>query len=500
MENIQALLSNATPVQWGTAAAAVISLGLVYATSRKTYGSGRHYPPGPPKLLLIGNAHNFPVDNCAVVFNEWQKLYGDIIHIQLPGTSFVIVNSFEIAQELFNKRAKFNSDRNVGHMIMKLMGWEWTPIFRNADIVHSTERTMFKRGIGPTKMPLKDPLIESHTQQLVLDLQRIKGNPRNTIVNIIGMTIIELAYGRGIVKDHGVELTALNVEAMRLLNQAVVTVWAVDLSSARHGAYSKQLVDRIREWPFQMAIERHKAGTLGHCLADDLINEFGTRFEVQDTLASLYLAGVDTTSTVVVQFLHAMFVFPEIAKKVQAEIDSVIGRERLPSVKDRADLPYTNAVWKESLRLKCAAPVGAPRSNMHDETINGYFIPKGSIINSNFGFMLNNPKIWGDPEIFRPERFLSAEASALPDPTVLIFGFGARICPGMYFADRTGFHMAVSTMALFDIKPLPGELVPLYTEVEYTKTLFRLPVKFDCSFAPRDSKATHLLSSLALGY
>ncbi|CAG7853102.1 SubName: Full=Uncharacterized protein {ECO:0000313/EMBL:CCA75453.1} [Serendipita indica DSM 11827] len=482
MENIQALLSNATPVQWGAAAAAVISLGLVYATSRKTYGSGRHYPPGPPKLLLIGNAHNFPVDNWAVVFNEWQKLYGDIIHIQLPGTSFVIVNSFEIAQELFNKRAKFNSDRNVGHMIMKLMGWEWTPIFRNADIVHSTERTMFKRGIGPTKMPLKDPLIESHTQQLVLDLQRIKGNPRNTIVNIIGMTIIELAYGRGIVKDHGVELTALNVEAMRLLNQAVVTVWAVDLfpllrfwpswmpggQFKRHGAYSKQLVDRIREWPFQMAIERHKAGTLGHCLADDLINEFGTRFEVQDTLASLYLAGVDTTSTVVVQFLHAMFVFPEIAK--------------------------------ESLRLKCAAPVGAPRSNMHDETINGYFIPKGSIINSNFGFMLNNPKIWGDPEIFRPERFLSAEASALPDPTVLIFGFGARICPGMYFADRTGFHMAVSTMALFDIKPLPGELVPLYTEVEYTKTLFRLPVKFDCSFAPRDSKATHLLSSLALGY
>lgn len=193
-------------------------------------------------------------------------------------------------------------------MIMKLMGWEWTPIFRNADIVHSTERTMFKRGIGPTKMPLKDPLIESHTQQLVLDLQRIKGNPRNTIVNIIGMTIIELAYGRGIVKDHGVELTALNVEAMRLLNQAVVTVWAVDLfpllrfwpswmpggQFKRHGAYSKQLVDRIREWPFQMAIERHKAGTLGHCLADDLINEFGTRFEVQDTLASLYLAGVDT--------------------------------------------------------------------------------------------------------------------------------------------------------------------------------------------------------------
>ena len=84
-------------------------------------------------------------------------------------------------------------------------------------------------------------------------------------------------------------------------------------------------------------------------------------------------------------FFHAMFLFPQVAKKVQAEIDSVVGRDRLPAVKDRADLPYTNAVWKETFRFKCAVPLGIPHSNNEDQFINGYFIPKGSVITPNTG-------------------------------------------------------------------------------------------------------------------
>lgn len=55
---------------------------------------------------------------------------------------------------------------------------------------------------------------------------------------------------------------------------------------------------------------------MGHCLIDDLLNEFGASFEVQDAVANLYLAGVDTTSTVLTQFLHTMFLFPEVAEKI----------------------------------------------------------------------------------------------------------------------------------------------------------------------------------------
>lgn len=111
---------------------------------------------------------------------------------------------------------------------------------------------------------------------------------------------------------------------------------------------------------------------------------------------------------------------------MQSDIDSVIGRDRLPTAKERNHLPYSNAVWKEAIRYKCSMPLGIPHSSNEDQLINGHFIPKGSIINQNFGSMLSDLNIWGDPDVFRPERFLSSDASSLPDPTTLIFGFGPR--------------------------------------------------------------------------
>lgn len=323
MQEVQTLLSNASPVQLGAAATALISVGLVYAWSTKIPPSSCRYPKGPPRLPLIGSSHNFPTENWGVIFNERQKLYGDIVYVQLPGMPFYIINSLEIAQELCNKRAKLNSERKIGYMIMNLMGWSWLPAFMSSDALPGRIRTLFRRGIGPTKMPLKDPLIERKAQDFVLDLQGVRGNPKSTILNTVRMIIIELAYGRGIVKEHGDEMIALNLEARNLLENAILTVWTVDRipllrfwpswmpegEFKRSGAYCKQLVDRIRQWPFRMAIECRKAGTLDHCFADDLMNEFGTSFEVRDTLANIYFAGVDTTPTLIIRFLHTMFIY-----------------------------------------------------------------------------------------------------------------------------------------------------------------------------------------------
>ncbi|KAG8804888.1 hypothetical protein FRC17_005849, partial [Serendipita sp. 399] len=130
-----------------------------------------------------------------------------------------------------------------------------------------------------------------------------------------------------------------------------------------------------------------------------------------------------------------MYLFPDIAEKVSEEIRGVTHGNRMLQIADRRHLPFTEAVWKESLRWNPFIPMGIPHVNNQDEVINGYRIPKGSLIGQNFGYMLIDPKVWGDPDVFRPERFLFTEGSegsdpsTLPNPTEVIFGYGIRVCP-----------------------------------------------------------------------
>jgi hypothetical protein len=97
----------------------------------------------------------------------------------------------------------------------------------------------------------------------------------------------------------------------------------------------------------------------------------------------------------------------------------------------------------------------------------------------------------------------------------LLMSVWDRVCPGMYLADRTGFHIAAKTVAAFDIAPLPGKDRPKPELVEYTDTAFRrvfplriyqgvsdrpcrLPVGFECHFVPRDTRSLELLKGLSL--
>lgn len=53
-----------------------------------------------------------------------------------------------------------------------------------------------------------------------------------------------------------------------------------------------------------------------------------------------------------------MMLYPEVQKKAQAEIDNVVGNERLPGMQDKKELIYLDAIWKEMLRWNPVAPLG----------------------------------------------------------------------------------------------------------------------------------------------
>ena len=75
-----------------------------------------------------------------------------------------------------------------------------------------------------------------------------------------------------------------------------------------------------------------------------------------------------------------MLLYPEVQRKAQAEIDQVIGNDRLPGYEDRQNLPYIDALVKEVLRWHPIAPMNLPHTSTEDDIYEGYFIPKGALL------------------------------------------------------------------------------------------------------------------------
>lgn len=128
---------------------------------------------------------------------------------------------------------------------------------------------------------------------------------------------------------------------------------------------------------------------------------------------------------------------PNIQKKLRDELDLVLGYGVQIMEPDIRNLPYLQAVIKETLRLRMAIPLLVPHMNLQDAKLASYDIPAESKILVNAWWLANNPDHWNKPQEFRPERFLEEEQHVDPignDFRYLPFGAGRRSCPGIVLA------------------------------------------------------------------
>lgn len=151
---------------------------------------------------------------------------------------------------------------------------------------------------------------------------------------------------------------------------------------------------------------------------------------------------------------------PNIQKKLREELDSVLGDGVQITEPDIRNLPYLQAVIKETMRLRMAIPLLVPHMNLHDAKLGGYDIPAESKILVNAWWLANNPDHWNKPHEFRPERFLEEEAHAEPngnDFRYLPFGAGRRNCPGIILALPIVAITLGRLVQNFDLLPPPGQ-------------------------------------------
>ncbi|KAI9486152.1 MAG: cytochrome P450 [Benjaminiella poitrasii] len=178
-------------------------------------------------------------------------------------------------------------------------------------------------------------------------------------------------------------------------------------------------------------------------------------------MSEVLVAGGDTVSVSTSLTFAILCHHPEVQKKLADEVDAFIGKyHRLPKFEDRLELPYYIAFQKECLRYRPAVYFGVPRKASKDVVYKNYVIPKGTIMVSNIHTLHNDNTIFPEPEKFIPERFLNdtrtmyaSGNSSIQNRDHYIFGWGRRICPGIYLAENELFNSVTRMMARCTIEP-----------------------------------------------
>ncbi|KAG6918023.1 hypothetical protein DXG01_016875 [Tephrocybe rancida] len=220
--------------------------------------------------------------------------------------------------------------------------------------------------------------------------------------------------------------------------------------------------------------------------------QFGlTDVELAYALSSPWAAGVGTTVSAIEVAILAMLHYPEVMRKAQAELDTVIGSGRLPGFEDQSSLPYMQALIKESTRWRPIVPTGVPHSVTQDDTYAGMFIPKGSTVYANNFVILADPDLFPDPDTFKPERFL--------DPNIkthkMAFGYGRRVCPGMHIALQALYISLSRLLWAFDILPVSEngkEYIP--PADDFTSGLVSRPANLKYRLVPRHEGVLDLIT------
>ncbi|XP_055631207.1 probable cytochrome P450 305a1 [Toxorhynchites rutilus septentrionalis] len=219
---------------------------------------------------------------------------------------------------------------------------------------------------------------------------------------------------------------------------------------------------------FMITINKHHQSYSEDKCDDDLIyayikemkerknDESSTFTDLQLTMIILdiFIAGSQTTSITIDLAFMMMVLRPEIQERIHKEIDANMQQDEMPQQNDRTALPYIEAFLLEVQRFFHIVPVSGPRRALSDCTLGGYRIPKNTTILMSLRTVHMDSNHWGDPEIFRPERFLDADNKIINTERLTPFGLGRRRCLGESLARACMFTFFVGILQKFTlIKP-----------------------------------------------
>nr|GAT52524.1 cytochrome P450 [Mycena chlorophos] len=508
--------------------AALLAVCLAAAWNRR---KPKAYPPGPrPFPLPIPFLGRFPSVALPtslpwLVYTEWGKRFGPLIHFEAFNQHVLIVNSLEVAHDLFEKRPHIYSSR-PWMPILELSGFEGAFSGKPYGDQWRMHRRLFDKHFRRESSRSYRPV---QVQKIHDFLRKLNENPQDFSAHVRalpGSVIMSVVYGYNvadysqdrfieIAEEYNLRLTNSFIPgAMPLLDffPAVrhLPKWFPGCGFHRVAQELLALKEEVVHKPFGYAVDNKDSGRSDPVpVVVKMVEEAETSDDEEFDMMKEVTAASDTTVSAIMTFFLVMALYPAVQRKAQMEIDSLLGLSEpgsaIPTFEQKGSLPYIEAIFREVLRWRPILPLSLPHATSTEDAYNGYYIPKGATAILNVWPMTREESTYGtNTEDFNPDRFLDVDGTLLEvNHSPLSFGLGPRICPGRFFAEDTFWMTIVSVLALFNVSNATTTN-PQGLEVEvdaknppYSDNPISHPLPFNCSILPRSTAALDLLKGIS---
>lgn len=415
-------------------------------------------PPGPKPLPIVGNLLSIDPANIIESFSKLVAEYGVFVHLKMPVGNVYLCTDADVISDMLARPEVFKKrtigDRSpLGQLRRHATGDGLFTAEDDEEIWHIAHRVLLPT-MGQNAIKQYFPRILEVTEQLVAHLAALPAPGTFLCTDLMTrMTFETISYAGFSKRFNCIDSTEpipfvdamidVLVDALAAPTTLLPPLFHPMLTAKRERALTvlRETVDGIIK-------ERKAALARGEPVPSDMLQTMLTMRDrvtgkrlpddnIRYQLITLLIAGHETTSGLLSYALYYLSQNPQVEERLQAEIDSVLGRDYSyrPTYHDVERLDYTLRVLKETLRLCPTAP-GFNKTVYKDTVVSGkYAVAKGSRVMVTLAGLHRNPQYWGsEPEKFDPDRFLpAAEAARHPD-AYHPFGIGMRSCIGFQFA------------------------------------------------------------------
>jgi cytochrome P450 len=419
-------------------------------------------PPGPKRKPVIGYLREFR-NNPPTFLSDLARKHGDVVHFKLgPQDMYLLNNPDYIRDVLVTHNRNFVKSRGL-EMAKRFLG---ESLLTSEGEFHRRQRRLaqpafHRQRINAYAESMIDHALRTRERWQNGETRDVWQEMMRLTLSIVGKTLFD-ADVEAQAPEIGKALTDVMQLFKRITNPFSALLDKLPLPGNIRWIKAKA---RLDETIYRIINERRASGRdQGDLLSMLLLaqDEEGdgssmTDQQVRDEAMTLFIAGHETTANALTWTWYLLSQHPEIESRLHSEIDEVLSG-RLPTAGDFTNLPYTEMVFAESMRMYPPAWTMGRRV-LNDYGVGQYVIPAGSIILMSPWVMHHDPRFYAEPYTFDPERWRAEAREARPKFSYFPFGGGPRVCIGEQFAWMEGVLLIATIAQKWKLRLAPGQIV-----------------------------------------